>query len=1199
MQRWELVGGGSAKFWEAGAEGSAVRVRYGRIGTEGRSQVKESADPAAAAAHLAKLVAEKERKGYLAVDGGGTDEAVVAVVAGLPDEDGFVLPEAWRGRVVPRRRGGVPVPLPASWPVVDAAEAAEAEARRVAERHGAIEQVLTAGGSDPGPVAAARAHLDGEWNPAGLVAVAAMVRERDELDWMAREFAGWTARFGLGLAVRAAVASFEVDSTWVLPNRWRIRLTVLDPDGPDRHSLLFEFLLLTLARRALAAAPEPEHASVVAELAQLRDTPVRRAATAFLVPERAEWVDECLAELPGHGPGTTSVLRTLLLSAVGSAEQARRLALALEDDGVRVHWTPEVVATLADGVGTAAAPLVAGALEQYAYAYDDTIREYARYVAEFPTDEAMGELVDRITVKPVRLVLLDLVERFPVRAVRVLSAAARRGGATGAAARRLLDRHVAVLRPRLPEVLARLDGEDAAFVRGLEGAREPLPEAAPERLPALLVDPPWARRRAARKPKVLTGLAADEGAELHWEEGESAAFAAAAERYWTYPADTDWAAEAQRIGALNSSWMYCRLLTQAPAEAMAPYLDSWDAKALADGEAQLLPVLAKYGTAALRLVHGAVPTRPAQTAQVLLPVRSAVAAGVMADALLRLKSVHSVARSWFERHGVAGALLLVPAAVGKAGRGRAAAEHALRLVAVRQGAEVLTAAVAERYGEQAAAVVADVLGSDPLETALPAKLPELPSWLRPEALPQVQLADGSGALPLEAVRHLLMLLQLGKLRDPYPGLAVVAPALRADTAAAFCWALFEEWEQGGMPGPGSWTLHALGEFGDDDTARRLAPLLREWPGQNAHQRAVEGLDVLAAIGTDAALAQLHGIAQRVKFKALKARAQEKVAEIAEALGLTGEQLGDRLVPDLGLSPDGTTVIDYGSRTFTVGFDEQLRPYVLDSDCKQRKDLPAPGAHDDQELAPAERKRFTALKKDARTLAADQSARLEAAMVTERTWSTGEFTDLLVAHPLLGHLVRRLVWTADDAAFRVAEDRTFTDVHDEPFALPADATVRLVHPLHLAAADLAAWAELFADYEIVQPFRQLGRPVAALTVEEAAGHRLHRFEKHTVPVGRLLGLTKRGWRRGEPQDGGVEGWIHKPLPNGRHLVIEIQPGIAVGYVNEFGDQTFEAVWLGASPDGYWPNGREHRDRLGDLDPVTASELLTDLEELTAG
>ncbi|MFF4345492.1 DUF4132 domain-containing protein, partial [Kitasatospora sp. NPDC001540] len=571
-------------------------------------------------------------------------------------------------------------------------------------------------------------------------------------------------------------------------------------------------------------------------------------------------MDACLAELSGHARGVTGLLCELLVSALGSAEQARRWEAATR--GVRLYWTRQLVATLADGVGPAAAPLVAEVLGHHG-SEGDRVREYAGYVAEFPTDEAMGELVDRIASKPVRLVLLEAVRRFPVRAVRVLSAAARRGGPDAAAARQMLNGHVAVVRSRLPEILPTLDEESAAYVLGLPGAREPLPEAAADRLPALLVDPPWARRRAVRKPKVLTGVIADEGSELHWEEGESAAFAATPYHYRDYSADTDWAEELRRLD--RNGWIdeRCRLLAKGPAELMAPYLDSWDPREMAAGGELLAPVLAKYGTAALRLVLGAASARPAEVAQVLLPVRSAVAAGVMADALLWLKSVQPVARSWFARHGVAGALLLVPAAVGKAGRARSAAENALRLVAVQQGTQVLAAAVAQRYGAQVGEVVADALHFDPLEAALPAKLPELPSWLRLEVLPQVQLADGSGALPRQAVRHLLTVLQLGKLREPYPGLATVLPALRADTVAAFCWAVFEEWRQAGMPSPDGWALYALGECGDDDTARRLAPVLCEWPGQSAHQRAVEGLDVLAAIGTDTALLQLQGIAQRV------------------------------------------------------------------------------------------------------------------------------------------------------------------------------------------------------------------------------------------------------------------------------------------------------------------------------------------------
>ncbi|KJS51024.1 hypothetical protein VM98_39430, partial [Streptomyces rubellomurinus subsp. indigoferus] len=89
------------------------------------------------------------------------------------------------------------------------------------------------------------------------------------------------------------------------------------------------------------------------------------------------------------------------------------------------------------------------------------------------------------------------------------------------------------------------------------------------------------------------------------------------------------------------------------------------------------------------------------------------------------------------------------------------------------------------------------------------------------------------------------------------------------------------------------------------------------------------------------------------------------------------------------------------------------------------------ARDDAELAPAERKRFAALKKDVRTVAGDQIRRLEDAMVSGRSWTAEEFAQLFVGHPLLWHLVRRLVWLAEAdgtaTAFRVAEDRTLADV----------------------------------------------------------------------------------------------------------------------------------------------------------------------------
>ncbi|MGE0712284.1 MAG: DNA ligase [Planctomycetota bacterium] len=63
-RRFELVGGGSSKFWEVRVTGSAYTVRFGRIGTSGREQTKTCASPAAARAAAEKLVSEKLGKGY-------------------------------------------------------------------------------------------------------------------------------------------------------------------------------------------------------------------------------------------------------------------------------------------------------------------------------------------------------------------------------------------------------------------------------------------------------------------------------------------------------------------------------------------------------------------------------------------------------------------------------------------------------------------------------------------------------------------------------------------------------------------------------------------------------------------------------------------------------------------------------------------------------------------------------------------------------------------------------------------------------------------------------------------------------------------------------------------------------------------------------------------------------------------------------
>jgi predicted DNA-binding WGR domain protein len=70
MRRFEHVEDGAAKFWQVEVLGTTMRVRFGRLGTEGQSKDKELGSAGAAQREAEKLVGEKVKKGYVEVGTG-------------------------------------------------------------------------------------------------------------------------------------------------------------------------------------------------------------------------------------------------------------------------------------------------------------------------------------------------------------------------------------------------------------------------------------------------------------------------------------------------------------------------------------------------------------------------------------------------------------------------------------------------------------------------------------------------------------------------------------------------------------------------------------------------------------------------------------------------------------------------------------------------------------------------------------------------------------------------------------------------------------------------------------------------------------------------------------------------------------------------------------------------------------------------
>ena len=1111
----------------------------------------------------------------------------------FPDEHTFTMPASWQ-RVLRRRRGG------AHGTPVKLNDQAAQKVRDWTERGAArVTQAVNEPESDRRLADEVRAHLDGRVSPRGAAMLAHILGEPDadrhtDVDDHAAFADAWVSAHGLAFAAQATAELGDVGvQTWWPGTDRRLLQYRLSP-GPAGQQVFWRWAWQPAADRLrdlLADAGEADYRAAVEALAGHRRTKAQRVIVSYLVPTEKDWVDECCAD---GGEPHALALRTMLFCAVGSAEQAD--ALTAKVPFGFGQFSHGVIATLIEALGTDVTRLLATAFNAQTWA--DERKVAVGVLSRLPTDEAFQLMVDHLDQKHVRPAVLEAMRRYPVRALRLLSLAA----GTSPDARDLLADHVRANPGLTAAVLPGLSPEAREPVgRLLEevrtaGEASRVEEAPAGALPPLLADPPWTRRRTPAKPVVLTGLEPPAESGVTWAEGSRETWSRAASDYSHLRAE-DWAARVRQYLAGEVDYFdELGLFLNGPEELIRPILPGWRLSRPWGAESWMRKVIARYEIDALPTALDILTKEtPGVCGALLLPFYDVRVARLMADWLARLKSARKTATTWFAWHGVSAARLLVPDAVGEVGRARTSAEVALRHVASVHGDETVIE-VAREYGEEAATIVTAVLTADPLEN-LPARLPKIGDWLDPARLPQVLLPGRAQALPPEAAGHIVTMLSVSKAGEEYAGLQIVRETCDRASLAEFGWAVFRQWQAGGMPAKDGWALTGLGWIGDDETVRRLTPVIRAWPGEGGHSKAVTGLDVLAAIGTEIALMHLNGIAQRIKFKALKERAREKIQEVADGLGLSPEQLADRLVPDFGLDEDGSMVLDYGPRRFVVGFDEQLKPYVLDESGKRRKDLPAPGARDDAELAPASRKRFADLKKDVRTVSRDLIGRLEAAMVAQRGWSVEEFTGLFVRHPVTWHLVRRLVWVSDGTAFRVAEDRTLADVEDRTLTLPDTARITIAHPLELNGT-LDAWAEVFADYEILQPFPQLGRPVYALTEEERKSQRLTRFEGHTVPTGKVLGLERHGWVREDPQDAGIQGSISRAAGEGRFIVIDLDPGIAVGSPEIFPEHELSAIWIMDNPDGYRRHDEEDPLLFGALDPVMASEVVAALTELTS-
>jgi hypothetical protein len=259
---------------------------------------------------------------------------------------------------------------------------------------------------------------------------------------------------------------------------------------------------------------------------------------------------------------------------------------------------------------------------------------------------------------------------------------------------------------------------------------------------------------------------------------------------------------------------------------------------------------------------------------------------------------------------------------------------------------------------------------------------------------------------------------------------------------------------------------------------------------------------LAASGSDASLVALARIGQSTANGAVLKNLAKTLEEAAARRGMSAASLLDRLIPDHGIGPDGQVSVDADTGTRVIRLDD-------------RDGAVAEGLAD-ADVPP----RVSEMLAEIKATVSAVRTRLDRLFAEHRQWHADDFAESYLYHPLAGWLAARLAWTFTRAgggpAIRGFPDPASHGVRTPQGTIPVPpgSLVQLVHPVHLAAGELAGLRKLCQDLQVTQPLRQLWRETYTPAADELDALYTERYAGHILRFNHAYGAARsRGWAGG--------------------------------------------------------------------------------------
>jgi hypothetical protein len=481
------------------------------------------------------------------------------------------------------------------------------------------------------------------------------------------------------------------------------------------------------------------------------------------------------------------------------------------------------------------------------------------------------------------------------------------------------------------------------------------------------------------------------------------------------------------------------------------------------------------------------------------------------------------------------------------------------------------------------------------------KSPTAP-WLDAALLPPLYSKEGE---PIsELARKWIFQRQAREGGSLHEEVAQLLPLLDRTRNAPFAHVLLDQWFESDMKAADRWALDVAGIVGDNSIITRLTEPIEHWCRLNRGSRAEWAVHAISLLGTQKALVKLDGLIQRYRNhrKYVGEAASNAIQTTADLLGISQDELAERIVPEFGFSSEGTRVFKTRAGDNVVKLQPDFKFVWSLPDSENQQSMPV------CKLTAGQGEELKDLKKTLKEAVSRHTLRLENAMIGGRRWSIDVWRQRFENHPVFRILATRLIWGAYDESggllrtFRLYPNGLTADHSGalEEFAAPATA-VGLVHRLDLEEKSASAWVAHLRRFKVKPLFKQVDRSVHALDPLHGNRKELRLVEELGITAGKLRAdLLRCGWSLGSTGDGGWIQCMFRKFP-----ARDIEVYLPVGELHATSSKDDNVV-LGSAFFARGTKGkRAYRDRMDEAEaitfnevpPVIYSEIMADLNSLT--